>query len=315
MSPPLVSIIVPCYNAERWLAATLESALAQTWPAKEIVVVNDGSTDGSLIVARTFESRGVRVLDQANAGASAARNAGWRAAHGDFLQFLDADDLLAPDKIERQLAVLRAAPGCVASCAWGRFSGDPAATAFVPCALWADFAPVDWLVHSWTTSEMMHPAAWLTPRPVAAAAGPWNEQVSLDDDGEFFSRVVLASRGVKFTAGTAAFYRTHDGARLSALSGRRAAQSSFLSSELKERHLLAAEDSRRTRRALAVRYAQFAWDQLGAAPDLAARAIARWQRLAPDVPPPAAGPLTEALIDVVGWQAARRLQLLFRRQP
>ncbi len=313
--PPLVSIIIPCHNAERWLAAAIESALAQTWPSVEIIVVNDGSSDGSLAVAQNFSSRGVRVIDQPNAGASAARNAGWRAARGDFLQFLDADDLLSPDKIARQLAVLRDAPGCVASCAWGRFSGDPTSADFRSVAVWADLAPVNWLVKSWTGGGMMHPAAWLTPRNVADAAGPWNEALSLDDDGEFFCRVLLASRGVRFTPAARTFYRTHDGVRLSKMTGLRAARSTFLASELKERHLLTAEDSRRTRRALADRYSQYAWDQLGTAPDLAARAIARWQRLAPEVPPPAGGPLTTALVDVLGWQTARRLQLLLKRQP
>lgn len=312
---PLVSIIIPCYNAERWIAAAIESSLAQTWTEVEIIVVNDGSKDGSLAVAQRFIDRGVRVIDQPNAGASAARNAGWRVARGDYLQFLDADDLLAPDKIARQLAVLRGAPGVLAACAWGRFTADFTTADFRRESVWTDLAPVDWLVASWSGGGMMHPAAWLTPREVAAAAGPWNEALSLDDDGEFFARVVLASRGVKFVEGTRTYYRTHDGVRLSGMTGSRAARSAFLSIQQKEQHLLAAEDSPRTRRALATQYAQFAWDQLGAAPELAARAIARWQHLAPTVPPPAAGPITTALIETLGWQAARRLQLLLRRQP
>ncbi|HET7537953.1 MAG TPA: glycosyltransferase, partial [Candidatus Didemnitutus sp.] len=107
---PLVSIIIPCYNAERWLAATLESALAQTWSAKEIIFVNDGSTDRSLALARSFESRSVRVIDQPNRGASAARNAGLRAAQGELFQFLDADDLLSRGKVAAQVALLAARP-------------------------------------------------------------------------------------------------------------------------------------------------------------------------------------------------------------
>jgi glycosyltransferase involved in cell wall biosynthesis len=80
---PLVSIIIPCRNAAPWLAETLESALGQTWQAKEILLVDNGSTDDSLAIARTFERRGVQVLLQSNRGAAAARNTGLRAARGD----------------------------------------------------------------------------------------------------------------------------------------------------------------------------------------------------------------------------------------
>ena len=99
MSQPLVSILIPCYNSEKWLAETLESALAQTWQNKEIIVVDDGSTDSSLEIAKTFESNKVKVLRQDNRGASAARNLGLTNAQGDFIQYLDADDLLSEDKI------------------------------------------------------------------------------------------------------------------------------------------------------------------------------------------------------------------------
>ncbi|MCX6954347.1 MAG: glycosyltransferase family A protein, partial [Verrucomicrobia bacterium] len=102
--PPLVSVVIPCFNSARWLPATLDSVLAQTWPRVEIIVVDDGSRDDSLAVARRYASRGVRVESIANSGAAAARNHGLALARGDYLQFLDADDLLAPDKLEKQLA-------------------------------------------------------------------------------------------------------------------------------------------------------------------------------------------------------------------
>src|SRR5262245_23729785 len=165
---PTVSIIIPCYNAEPWLAATLESALAQTWPAKEIILVNDGSRDGSLALARRFEARGGRVIDQPNAGASAARNHGLRIARGEFIQFLDADDLLSPGKIAAQVALLAQRPaGTIASCRWGRFTTDPAQTRFVDDAVYRDFTAVDFLVLAGDTGAMMHPSAWLVPRAVA----------------------------------------------------------------------------------------------------------------------------------------------------
>ena len=104
---PLVSILIPAYNAESTIAATLRSAVAQTWERKEIIIVDDGSTDGTFEVARQFESQSVSVLRQNNQGAAAARNTAFSLCHGDYIQWLDADDLLAPTKIERQLTSLR----------------------------------------------------------------------------------------------------------------------------------------------------------------------------------------------------------------
>jgi hypothetical protein len=100
----LVSIVVPCYNGARWLAAALDSALAQTWPELQVIVVDDGSTDDSVEVARSFEGRGVTVLTGPNQGPAAARNRGIEAAEGAHVQLLDADDLLLPRKIELCLA-------------------------------------------------------------------------------------------------------------------------------------------------------------------------------------------------------------------
>lgn len=108
MSQHRVSVVVPAYNAERYLREAVESALAQT-VAAEVIVVDDGSTDGTAEVARSFGSR-VRVLQQTNSRQAAARNAGARIAGGDYLAFLDADDVWEPDKLEKQLACLEADP-------------------------------------------------------------------------------------------------------------------------------------------------------------------------------------------------------------
>lgn len=98
-----VSVIIPAYNAEPFIRETVESVLAQTVPPVEIIVVNDGSTDGTAAVLRDFGTR-IQVLTQPNRGPTAARNAGAAAARGHWLAFLDADDLWLPAKLERQLA-------------------------------------------------------------------------------------------------------------------------------------------------------------------------------------------------------------------
>ena len=93
---PLVSILIPAYNAGPLLADTVRSALAQSWPRKEIILVDDGSKDDTLAVAKQFESAEVKVVTQANQGAAATRNRAFYLAQGDYIQWLDADDLLSP---------------------------------------------------------------------------------------------------------------------------------------------------------------------------------------------------------------------------
>jgi glycosyltransferase involved in cell wall biosynthesis len=103
MSDPLVSILVPAYNAARWIEETLRSAIDQTWSRKEIIIVDDGSSDDTASVVRPHQCSFVRLVAQENQGAARARNRALSLAQGDYIQWLDADDLLAPDKVARQM--------------------------------------------------------------------------------------------------------------------------------------------------------------------------------------------------------------------
>jgi glycosyltransferase involved in cell wall biosynthesis len=105
---PLVSILIPCYNAGLYLAAALDSALAQTWPNKEIIVVNDGSTDRSGEIIDSYRGKGIKVIHQENKGQCAAANRAFQECSGDYIKFFDADDLLAPRTVELQRRSLRA---------------------------------------------------------------------------------------------------------------------------------------------------------------------------------------------------------------
>ncbi|RYZ94782.1 MAG: glycosyltransferase family 2 protein, partial [Sphingobacteriaceae bacterium] len=128
MYSPLVSIIIPLYNAEDHIAETIRCTAGQTWQNKEIIIIDDGSADNSVAVAKAFESDLIKVYSQANKGASAARNTGLKYAKGDYIQFLDADDMLSPDKIEQQVTKLRDAPGKVAVCSTIHFYDGSAHT-------------------------------------------------------------------------------------------------------------------------------------------------------------------------------------------
>ena len=307
----LVSIVIPAFNAERWLAHAVKSALDQTWPWTEIVVVNDGSRDGTRAVAASFHSATVRVIDQANRGAAAARNRGFLESRGEFIQYLDADDLLDPRKIEVQMTRLtREEPSCVAAGSWGRFHEDPWAAQFVRERAWADLPPVDWLVCSWMGGGMMHPAAWLVPRDVIERAGPWDETLTLNDDGEFFCRALLRSRGVKFCGDARSYYRSGVAGTLSGSRSRVAYESAWRATEACRRHLLASEDSPRTRRAAADSFQRLAHQLHPTAPDLVRRAEARVRELGGSDLPCDGGPTFRLVRSVVGWKIARRLQRL-----
>lgn len=107
---PLVSVVIPCFNAERWLGQAVQSVLAQSIQGVEIIVVNDGSTDLSRQVAEQYGDR-ITLIDQPNRGVSAARREGVRRSKGQFIKFLDADDLLPPGALEALLVVAHRHPG------------------------------------------------------------------------------------------------------------------------------------------------------------------------------------------------------------
>lgn len=207
---PLVSILIPAYNAQEWISDTLRSAISQTWPHKEIIVVDDGSTDQTLAIAKEFESEGIRVVTQPNQGAAAARNFAFSLSHGDYIQWLDADDLLHPKKIACQMEAAQRSQSkrILFSAAFGRFMYRHYRAAFTPTALWSDLSPDEWLLRKMEKNIYMQTATWLVSRELTEAAGPWDTRLLADDDGEYFCRVIAASEAVKFIPEAKVYYRT-----------------------------------------------------------------------------------------------------------
>jgi glycosyltransferase involved in cell wall biosynthesis len=306
----LVSILIPCYNCEQWLAETIKSALAQTWKNIEIIIVDDGSTDNSLAVARSFDSHKVKVIAQENRGASAARNTALKECQGDFIQYLDADDLLSPDKIELQLKFLPKNSYChtVISGEWARFYRYPEEAVFIPQTLWQDMSPVDWLICAWSKHYMMHPGAWLVPREISDKTGFWNEHLSLNDDGEYFCRVLLASEEVKFCQGARAYYRSGNTNSLSGTKSVKARQSEFLALSLGTSNLLARENSPHTRHACATVWQRFIYQVYPHVPELSQQAAAKVQELGGSNLQPTGGLMFKLLSTFVGWQQATKIQ-------
>jgi len=309
----LVSILIPAYNAEYWIRDTIVSAINQTWPKKEIIVVDDGSRDQTLSIARQLASKEVSVVTQPNQGAAAARNHAFSICQGDYIQWLDADDLLAPNKIARQLKALDqgVSKRTLLSSAWGRFMYRPHRASFVPTALWCDLSPVEWLLYKMGQNIWMQTATWLVSRELTEAAGPWNTQLLGDDDGEYFCRILLASNGTRFIPEAKVFYRLPGPNNLSYV-GRsdRKMEALFHSMQLHIGYLQSLEDSERVREA-GVKFLQAALpyfypERLDIVKQAEQLAAALGGRL--EVPPP----LSWKYVYIqkgFGWPLAKRAQI------
>lgn len=309
MNKPLVSVLIPCYNAERWVAETLDSAFAQTWPNLEFVLVNDGSTDDTRTVLERYEPRGLKVIHQPNCGQTAALNRCLEEARGDFIQYLDADDLMAPDKIAIQMDRLLGTNNCIASAEWTRFSVDPSTSTFEPSHTWQDMTPVDWLVADWQTGGgMMYPAMWLLPRDLVQRIGPWREDLNLANDTEYFTRAVLASDRVLFCAGARTFYRSGVAGSLSGTKTHRGWVSQYQVIDSCVTRLLEREASERTRRVCSLLWQRFAYASFPYARQLARSALRSAATLHKARLPLEGGTMFRLVSRLFGWKAARLAQ-------
>jgi glycosyltransferase involved in cell wall biosynthesis len=188
---PTVSVVIPCCNCERYVGEAIESALAQTYANVEVIVIDDGSTDGSLEVIRSFGER-IRWETGPNRGASAARNRGLALARGELIQFLDADDLLHPEKLARMVPI----------------ASDPA-TGMVFCdgvkvdpQTGEHIKSLEWPIGSADPVVYMAESQVLTPAPLHKAwqlreVGGFREDLPCAHDRDLHLR--LACHGLPFT--------------------------------------------------------------------------------------------------------------------
>jgi glycosyltransferase involved in cell wall biosynthesis len=286
--------------------------LSQTWHSKEVIVIDDGSVDGSRELLKSWDSQ-CKIIFQDNRGAAAARNRGLTEAKGQYIQFLDADDLLLGDKIELQVRLLQQSPpGRMASGPWARFRQNIDEAVFDPEEVWAALSPKEFLMASWLGGGMMPIFAWLTPRNVLDRGGPWEEGLSVNDDGEYFTRAVMASTGIVFCGEARGFYRTHSPITLSNRHDWVAANSDFSSINKSCSYLLSKDSSSSIRRACAAAYQRFAFRYYPDYLDLTQMAEIKVRELGgSDL---AMGESATATIArrLLGWKTVKRLQRLKR---
>jgi glycosyltransferase involved in cell wall biosynthesis len=214
---PLVSVVVPIYNASLHLSATLQSVRKQTLTAWELIAVDDGSTDGSaeLVADWARSDPRVRLLRQANAGVSVARNRGVAASGAPLLAFLDADDLWHPDKLRNQLACHHAHPELGVSFARVEFltpAGAPTGQLSARCRQPLQAAQLLYENPTTTTSN------WVILRQVFEAVGGFVETMSYSEDLEWLLRVACDGRWpIQPLDQVLTYYRTSEGGLSSSL--------------------------------------------------------------------------------------------------
>lgn len=311
---PLVSILIPAYNAERWIVETIESAIAQTWPRKEIIVVDDGSSDRTAELARRFASSSVQVVSHDNRGLCATENAAYRICQGDYIQCLDADDVLAPDKIERQLLALRESdsPMTLLSCPTGYFYHRTSHAFFPRTPLWQDLSPVEWLLRKMGQGLRMANSTWLVSRELADRAGPWIEQLDYDQDGEYFCRVLAASAGTRFVPEARVFIRKVPSlGRMSHIGiSNKKKDGLLLSMKLHVQYLRSLEESERVRTACMAYLQTWYINFYPERPDLVAELQALARDLRGCLKPPRLGWKYSWMKPIFGWKTAKEVQTM-----
>ncbi|WP_179333440.1 glycosyltransferase family 2 protein [Winogradskyella costae] len=205
----LVSVIIPCYNAMPYLKDTLNSILEQSYKAIEIIVIDDGSSDGSFEYIESLNMPNLIYAKNIRKGACSARNYGFELSTGKYIQYLDADDVLSPTKIETQLKLAEVyGTETVYSCSWVHFENEIIDLEIIRQAIDKDYKkPYQWLNDSWLGKGMGQTSIWLTHRSIIEKSGKWDESLKINQDGEFFSRVLLVAKQIKFSDKALVYYR------------------------------------------------------------------------------------------------------------
>lgn len=321
MAPGLVSVIIPVYNCGGSIHRTMKSVFAQTYQPVEVIIVDDGSTDNSYNLAKQYESLTVKVLQQKNAGAAVARNTGLAASKGEYIQFLDAGDMLDQTKIEAQINALQNQPGKVAVCNYKQFTSKEELTNTVypdqSAFIYSSNDPQDFLINLWGGKgplNFIQTNCWLVPKQLIEKAGGWRAYRCPDDDGEFFARVLLRSKGIVHVPGVYNYYHIEPGGnQLSQSKNRKYLQNNLLTIDLKHQYLLQYGPHLQINRAIAAQYFRFAVDLYPAQKILSAIALKRYHSFHETVTVPVlGGRLIEFVKQVFGWKVARMLRHILR---
>jgi glycosyltransferase involved in cell wall biosynthesis len=321
MRQALVSVIIPLYNSADHIAETLQCIYNQSYTNIEVIIVDDGSIDKSYDIACEHSKGNTKIIKQRNKGASAARNVGLKLAKGDFIQFLDADDLISSNKIENQVVALINNNQKLTICSTVHFlngtspySGSP--SSFEETFLYDDNDSVHFLINlmgGYSAIGSMIPIhAWLVPKQIIEKVGEWNETISMDDDGEYFCRIVLNAKGIIKTQGFCYYRRSLVNSSLSSKTNLKSYESMLKSYILRKQHLLAKTDSFAAKVAIYKLFMNLAVGSYIKYPNISKLALEEVPNIAvKGYIPSVGGPTSSLLAKLLGWKTTKKLQHLY----
>jgi glycosyltransferase involved in cell wall biosynthesis len=262
----LVTVIIPAFNAENYIADCLESVFNQSYSNLEIIVINDGSTDSTHSILESMSDKRLIVFHQTNSGCSSAKNLGLFHAHGDYIQYLDADDLLSSDKIEKQVFALRTSKNTIAVCRTCIFQRDINIIEgeIDTLMLRKEGTGLQFLLRLFGADGrfgMVQPNAYLIPKEIANKVGGWNIDISPspDEDGEYFTRALLVADHVIFTEGINYYRKINNNKSLSQVYSLQRVSNLLNTIELKFSHVFSVKRNRLTQRLFLYNVSQFAY--------------------------------------------------------
>jgi glycosyltransferase involved in cell wall biosynthesis len=205
----VISIIVPVFNSENYIADTIISCLNQTYSNFELILVNDGSTDNVETVINKFADKRIQYFKIENSGACNARNFGISKANGHLIQFLDHDDILEFDKIEHQVKQYKKfGENFIYSATMGSVSGKLKTIDKGYSLYERDFTPQEYFETVLNQfGKYLTTGAWLVPAKLINSTYGWDSSAGLNDDGEYFMRIILNSSGIVFSKQSIFYFR------------------------------------------------------------------------------------------------------------
>ena len=291
-----------------YIQDTLHCFISQTYSNIEIVVVNNGSTDDTLIKIHEIKDHRINLIEVKNVGASAARNIAYKNSKGQYIVFFDADDLVNQDYLFNQIQTLNGKTNSVVLAQWGRFKNNDLTTFQLISNPEYSMNLSTWVEEFWyNVNPMTNPGRILIPRNIIDKAGLWNEELSLNDDLEFFTRIIDNSESILFNDKSTLYYRSGING-LSEKRGKQAYTSLYKSFKLSTKIVLEKYNNNTTQKACANMWQNFIYIVYPHEKKLLKLAEIELRNLVkPNLKFPAGG-LTKLLIKVLGWRLTVRLK-------